>query len=82
MLRSIANNGTPKQRVAALQTRATDNTFRATRAAAARVPAARALAVPGQKQRRIGDAHNEETLPGAIVRTLSRVLCGSTIDFH
>jgi Zn-dependent metalloprotease len=66
ILNSISTNGTPKQRAAALQTLTTDSTFRAMRAAAA--PRAPVQAVPGEKQRTICNAHNEETLPADIVR--------------
>jgi Zn-dependent metalloprotease len=74
ILRSIAEKGTSRQRTRALQTMAMDNTFRAIRAGAqpkAPLPKtrARALALEGQKQRTIYDAHHTQTLPGTVVRT-------------
>ena len=73
ILRSMAQNGTPPQRAAALDTLATDNTFRALRAGLRMGPAAqkrpRGLVVEGEKQRTIYSAHNDEVLPGDIVRT-------------
>src|SRR5919108_1433965 len=72
ILRSMAQNGTPQQRRAALETLATDNTFRTLRAAPQLVPAMRkrprTLAMEGEKQRTLYDAHNIETLPGDVVR--------------
>jgi Zn-dependent metalloprotease len=73
ILRSIAQSGRPPQRMRALRTLATDNTFRTLRTIP-RVPASTTrrrpsmLAVEGQKHRTIFDAHNAETLPGAVVR--------------
>ena len=73
ILRSMAQNGTPQQRRAALDTMATDNTFRTLRAALQLAPAMRkrprTLAMEGEKQRTLYDAHNVETLPGDVVRT-------------
>jgi hypothetical protein len=74
ILSSIAQSGGPRQRARALRTLATDSTFRALRATPrAPAPTARRrpsmLAVEGQKQRMIFDAHNTESLPGDIVRT-------------
>jgi Zn-dependent metalloprotease len=73
ILRSVAQNGTPRQRAASTQTLSIDNTFRALRAgrrlptpAAPRRPGV--LAVEGQKQRTIFDAHHTQTLPGEVVR--------------
>ena len=73
ILREIAQNGSPQQRTAALQTLATDQTFRALRAAqpaltstARRRPA---VLAEGQKQRTIYDTHNSQNLPGDVVRT-------------
>ena len=72
VLRNIAQNGTPQQRAVAAQTLATDQTFRALRAAqgtatlAARRPPT--LPIEGQKRRTIFDARQEQTLPGRIVR--------------
>ena len=73
ILRSIAEKGTAHQRSLALRTMATDNTFRALRAGAVgKAPVARrrvsALAMEGEKQRTIYDAHHTETLPGDVVR--------------
>lgn len=68
ILRSISKNGSPKQRAAALQTLAADNTFRAMRAATPRAPVTSALAIPGEKQRTVSNALNEETLPGEVAR--------------
>jgi len=74
VLRQIALNGTPQQRAGALQTLATDQTFRALRAAQSlpTAPARRRpspLAAEGQKQRTIFDAHTTQNLPGDVVRT-------------
>jgi Zn-dependent metalloprotease len=72
ILRSIAQNGSPGQRARALQTLATDQTFRSLRAAQAQAPlAARsslAAVAEGQKQRTIFDTHNSQGLPGTVVR--------------
>lgn len=72
ILRSMAQNGTPPQRRAALETMAMDSTFRALRAAPQLAPAMRkrprTLAMEGEKQRTLYDAHNVETLPGDVVR--------------
>jgi Zn-dependent metalloprotease len=72
ILRSMAQNGTPQQRRAALETLATDNTFRTLRVAPQLTPAMRkrprTLAMEGEKQRTLYDAHNVETLPGNMVR--------------
>ncbi len=74
ILRSIAQNGRPQQRARALRTLATDNTFRALRVSPQpTAPTARrrtrVLAVEGQKQRTIFNAHNTQNLPGDVVRT-------------
>jgi Zn-dependent metalloprotease len=74
ILRAIAQNGTPQQRAAAMQTLATDQTFRAIRAAQrTTTPAPQrrpgVLGVEGQKQRTIFDARNTQNLPGTVVRT-------------
>jgi Zn-dependent metalloprotease len=73
ILRSIAERGTARQRSLALRTLATDSTFRALRTSIlAKAPLARrrlsALAMEGEKQRTIYDAHHTETLPGGVVR--------------
>jgi Zn-dependent metalloprotease len=73
LLRAVAQNGTPAQRQAAVQTLASDSTFRALRASlAGQVPAAqrrrRVLGLTPVKQRLIHSANNEETLPGTLVR--------------
>lgn len=73
VLRSVARNGTKKQRDWALSTMATDQTLRSMRAAAgmlATLPRARrrAMAADGQKQRTIYDTHNTTELPGDVVR--------------
>ncbi|MBE3559793.1 MAG: M4 family metallopeptidase [Ktedonobacteraceae bacterium] len=73
ILRAIAQNGTAQQRSTALQTLAADQTFRLLRATQAlpAQPAVRrrvTLAVEGQPQRTIFDAHNTQTLPGDMVR--------------
>lgn len=74
MLRSIAKNGNPQQRSSALQTMASDQTFRGLRMTSQQqtlTSARRRRATTGeaQQQRTIYDAHNSETLPGTIVRT-------------
>ena len=73
ILRSIAEKGRPEQRTKALQTLATDGTFRALRAGMpTKGQAVRrrfgALAAEGEKQRTIFDAHSTQTLPGDVVR--------------
>jgi len=73
ILRSIAEKGTARQRSQALRTLATDSTFRALRTSMqGKAPVVRrrvsALAMEGEKQRTIYDAHYAETLPGDIVR--------------
>ncbi len=73
ILRSIAQNGTPQQRATAMQTLATDNTFRALRSGLRMTAPAiqrhpRMLVAEGEKQRTIYDAHNTQTLPGDVVR--------------
>ncbi len=81
ILQSIAQKGTENQRVAVLQTLAADQTIRAVRAAQSQVPQPPArglsmLAVAGQKQRTIYDAHGTQTLPGTVVRTEGAPPCG------
>jgi len=73
ILRSIAHNGTPEQRTAAMHTLGADNTFRTLRTSA-RGPApaaaqlrARVLA-EAQKRRTIYNASNTNNLPGELVR--------------
>lgn len=73
ILRELAQNGTPRQRAAALRTLSIDGTFRALRSArlmtAPSVPRQPGiLAAEGQKHRTIFDAHQHETLPGDVVR--------------
>lgn len=72
VLRSIARNGSPAQRDAALQTLATDATQRLTRATAQLLPRgvsrARLAQAPVAKQRTIYDAVHKSTLPGKAVR--------------
>ena len=72
ILREVAMNGTIPERAAALNTLATDQTFRAMRADERLAPAAptRAgvLAAEGEKRRTIYSAKNEQNLPGVIVR--------------
>lgn len=74
ILRNIAHKGNAKEREWALQTLATDQTFRAMRAAGgpAESPVTRAMragvAPEGQKQRAIYDAKSTSTLPGKLVR--------------
>jgi Zn-dependent metalloprotease len=72
VLRSIALNGSPDQRAAALDTLATDQTMRLTRASyqLMQVPSHTLdiAGAPPQKQRTIYDAHTADVLPGAIVR--------------
>jgi Zn-dependent metalloprotease len=73
ILRSVAEKGTQQQRETALRALATDNTFRAIRAAQRQGdPLAQrrtnVLVQEGQKQRTIYDAHTAQTLPGDVVR--------------
>jgi Zn-dependent metalloprotease len=74
VLRSIAENGDVQQRTTALQTLATDQSFRMARATyqllAGRGQQALAAMEP-VKQRTIYDARNSSTLPGTVVRTES-----------
>jgi hypothetical protein len=63
ILRSIAEKGTARQRSLALRTLSTDSTFRALRTSAqGKAPVVRrrviALAMEGEKQRTIYDAHH------------------------
>src|SRR4051812_41805374 len=72
VLRNIVENGDPDQRGAALQTLATDHTFRLARATyqLLEVRGQQALVTPTpQKQRTIYDARKGSTLPGTVVRT-------------
>ncbi|WP_394753845.1 M4 family metallopeptidase [Crenothrix sp.] len=74
MLSSIAKNGSSEQRSAALQTMATDATFRALRMTVqqrgvSNTQYQHATAVEVKKKRTIYDARNVETLPGTIVLT-------------
>ena len=73
ILREIAMNGTVPERAAALDTLATDQTFRAMRADDRLTPPAPVqagvLSVEGEKQRTIYSAQNQQNLPGVIVRT-------------
>lgn len=71
ILRRVAENGTVEQREAALQTLATDSTFRTLRAVRLAAPAATpaAVAVADQLQRTISNARNTQSLPGMVVRT-------------
>jgi len=68
VLRSIVEKGSADQRASASRTLAVDTTFRAMRAAAP-VGARRGAAVghPGEKQRTIYTAQNQQTLPGTEV---------------
>jgi len=74
ILRQIALKGSEQERAAALNTLATDQTFRAMRAdgrlasaLATRRPSV--LAVEGEKRRTIYNAQHHQDLPGVIVRT-------------
>jgi Zn-dependent metalloprotease len=74
MLKEIAKNGTPQQRSVAVDTLATDHTFRQIRSVQAALVAPRrggsvspVPAVPSA-HRSIYTAHNTETLPGKLVR--------------
>ena len=85
LLRSIAQNGSPSQRVKALRTVATDSTFRALRFAGGRsattAPIARrvpAMVVESQRQRTVYDLKGEEAFPGALVRSEGQGPCGDT----
>jgi len=72
VLRSIALNGSPDQRAAALDTLATDQTIRLTRATYQLMQSPShtldIAGAPPQKQRTIYDAHSADVLPGAVVR--------------
>jgi len=72
ILREVAMNGTAQERAAALDTLATDQTFRAMRADERLTPAApnhaSVLAVEGEQHRTIYSAKNQQNLPGVIVR--------------
>src|SRR5512134_871850 len=74
LLRSIAENGSPQQRAAALRTLSVDTTFRALRSLSrpsteSRKRSLSSLAIEGEKQRTIYTADNARTLPGKIVRS-------------
>src|SRR5919202_3887491 len=66
VLHSIAQNGNDEERTAALETLATDTTFRTLRAIRLATPVAAAatawVTVPGRKQRTIDDAHETESI--------------------
>ena len=74
VLRSIAQNGTPQQRAAALRTLSTDQTIRALRMAQPPQPARAAARRPRlevmdvRPRRTIFDAHGTQSLPGEVVR--------------
>lgn len=73
ILRSIAQNGTPRQRDVAMHTLGADNTFRTLRSSMrGPVPAAAQLrarvVAEVQKHRTIYHAHNTNNLPGDLVR--------------
>src|SRR5215217_1164557 len=98
MLREVALHGTAPERMAALDTLATDQTFRAIRADERLTPAtqkrAGVLAVEGEKRRTIYSAQNQQNLPGVIVRAEGAPLTvdaavdeaydglGATFDFY
>jgi Zn-dependent metalloprotease len=74
ILRSVIEKGTPEQRQAALATLSVDNTFRSMRAyfAASTSPESRRrrrIGLMPSKQRTIGTAKNQETLPGKTLRS-------------
>jgi Zn-dependent metalloprotease len=71
ILRRVAENGTIEQREAALQTLATDSTYRTLRAIrlAAPVTTPAAVAVADQLQRTISNARNTQTMPGMVARS-------------
>ena len=71
ILRRVAENGTVEQREAALQTLATDSTYRTLRAVRLAAPVATpaAVAVADQLQRTISDAQNTQKLPGRVARS-------------
>ncbi len=74
ILESITQNGSQEQRARAVQTLATDNTFRSLRVALPpsadpRRQMRAALVEEGQKQRTIYDCGNTQELPGTVVRT-------------
>jgi len=70
VLDGIANNGTQKQRAAALRTKSTDNTFRAMRIARPQAGVAPPSAPQAQltPMRTIYHARNQQNLPGDILR--------------
>jgi len=77
LLESVARNGSPKQRAAALSTVASDQTFRALRASLAGQPSRNsrrrgAVSAHARPSRTIYTAGQSETLPGRIIRTDDR----------
>jgi Zn-dependent metalloprotease len=72
ILREVAINGTASERVAALETLTTDQTFRAMRAderlSTSAPTRASVLSEEGEKRRTIYSAQNQQNLPGVIVR--------------
>jgi Zn-dependent metalloprotease len=73
ILRAIAQNGTPQQRAAALQTLAGDSTFRTLRAASPLAAGSArkrsgGMMAEGEKHRTIFTARQTQNLPGTIVR--------------
>jgi Zn-dependent metalloprotease len=82
ILEQVIQRGTPKQRAAAVKTKAVDNTFRALRLAtrAARFApqrnAAQAPIVSVQKRRTIYTANGTQNLPGTMVRAEGQAATG------
>ena len=75
ILEALAQHGTPEQRIAAAETLAVDAALRARRALVSpdtrrRTPAAEGepVAAPPRKHRSIYDCHNDDDLPGDLVR--------------
>jgi Zn-dependent metalloprotease len=73
ILREVAMNGSPPERASALNTLATDQTFRVMRAATQHSNTApkgpMVLAEEGEKRRTIYNARNQQNLPGVLVRS-------------
>jgi Zn-dependent metalloprotease len=72
ILREIAINGTAPERIAAIETMSTDQTFRSMRAADRLTSAAprrpSVLSEEGEKRRTIYSAQNQQNLPGVLAR--------------
>lgn len=71
ILRHVAENGTPRERAAAIRTLTTDQTFRITRTeqmVLGRATRISTIAADGEKRRTIYTANNTQSMPGVLAR--------------